>query len=69
MEDAIPKFLEEFKSAFDKDHFDNLDRLVKYYESIGFMNINDLVGYENAIAMAYSCDDIKKVMEDFRSGK
>lgn len=44
-----------------RDNIDSevLDKLVPYYESIGFKNINDIVGnYEDSVVMLYSGKDI-----------
>jgi len=58
---------EEWEACEDLD--DRIDRLVRFYENRGFTSINDLVGYENAVAMCYKnevYDEFKKSLDKFR---
>ena len=58
---------EEWEACEDLD--DRIDRLVRFYENRGFTSINDLVGYEYAVAMCYKnevYDEFKKSLDKFR---
>ena len=43
---------------------ENNKKLVKFYENLGFMNINDYVGYENSVAMIWIGNKIGKYVYD-----
>lgn len=55
---AEPVFenLEDYEECSDEEYFNYLNNLIRYYESHGFVNINDCIGYEGAAAMMYSKD-------------
>ena len=58
---------EEWKACKDLD--DRIAKLVRFYENRGFTNINDLVGYEYAVAMCYKNEvyyDFKKDLDNYR---
>ena len=58
---------EEWEACEDLD--DRIERLVRFYENRGFTSINDLVGYEYAVAMCYKNEvyyDFKKGLDEYR---
>ena len=66
---AEPMFTtrEEYDACLDLE--DRIIKLVNFYENRGFTSINDLVGYEYAVAMCYKNEvyyDFKKDLDNYR---
>lgn len=65
---ARPMFdTEEYEACLDLK--ERIAKLIKFYENRGFTSINDLVGYEHAVAMCYKnevYDEFKKSLDKFR---
>lgn len=66
---AEPMFTtqEEYDACLDLE--DRIIKLVNFYENRGFTSINDLVGYENSVAMCYKNEvyyDFKKDLDNYR---
>lgn len=58
---------EEWEACEDLD--DRIEKLVRFYENRGFTSINDLVGYEYAVAMCYKNEvyyDFEKNLNSYR---
>jgi hypothetical protein len=73
---AEPLFSSEKEYNTCTDFEERIDKLQKYYESNGFASINDLVGYECAVAMIYTKDlsgeiyaQINKDLVEFENAK
>ena len=66
---AEPMFNTEEEWSACKDLDDRIEKLVRFYENRGFTSINDLVGYEYAVAMCYKNEvynDFKKNLNSYR---
>ena len=66
---AEPMFNTEEEWSACKDLDDRIEKLVRFYENRGFTSINDLVGYEYAVAMCYKNEvynDFKKNLDNYR---
>ena len=66
---AEPMFDTEEEWIACEDLDDRIAKLVNFYENRGFTSINDLVGYEYAVAMCYKNEmyyDFKKNLNSYR---
>lgn len=61
---AEPMYYSEHDCHACDKFYDKVEFLVKYYESLGFVSINGLIGYEGGVAMIYANQATENIIAD-----